>query len=664
MGRMTRIPLRWPLLIGGLIGLIGALGLVVGVFDAWGDRITDRFFLPRSADSSVAIVAIDDASLSKIGRWPWPRTVHAQLIQKLTALGAKAIALDVNFPEPSNDSDDHALAAAIQASNNVVLPIELSFVSNGGDRTFDSKNTVQPIAIIQSAAKAAGFSNTPLDADSIVRRVPLTGQGLDGSHVPSFSYETARLMGRAPELKDIPRDRQGNLLVNFPDQPRRAFPIIAASDILQDKIQPSEIQGKAIFIGATARDLHDQQNVATSYGDPMSGVEIHASIYDTLVSRAWLVPVSPWIQGLLVLLVGLILGFLAPTVRPRWSFLAALSMWIAWLLSAFILFDRGHVLDIVWITFVIFFGYASLILERWLATETQRRQLRSAFSRYVSPSVVEHLIREPDKLKLGGERRVMSVLFSDLRGFTSLSEGLTPEALVDVLNTYLNEMTNIVFEEGGVLDKYIGDAVMAFWNAPFDQKDHAARSVRTAIRMRDKLDEMNREGVFPKGVELKVGVGINSGDMVVGNIGADIRYDYTVIGDSVNLASRTEGLCKEYGVLIIITKNVLDKLGTSFVTRELDSVAVKGKKEPVRIFEVLGEEGKVAADKISFAKKFEQALNDYYVRKFDEAAKACESLLALKSDDVSTKNLLERCRIYLETPPPADWNGAWVMTKK
>lgn len=661
---MKRLSVRWPLLIGSGIGLLAALGLIAGVFDTWGSRVTDRFFLPRTADTSAVIVAIDDASLSKIGRWPWPRNVHAELIDKLKALGAKVIALDVNFPEPSNTADDHALSVSIKNAGNVVLPIELSFVGAGGDREFDSKNTVQPIAEIESAARAAGFSNTPLDEDSIVRRVPLSARGLDGSHVPSFSYEAARLMDRAPSPEEIPRDRQGNLLVNYPGEPRRAFPIIAAADILQDKVRTSDIAGKAVFIGATARDLHDQQNVATSYGDPMSGVEIHASIYDTLVSHAWLAPVSPWIQGALVLVIGLMLGALVPWLRPRWSFLSALGIWIGWLLSAFLLFDKGQVLDIVWITFVIFFGYAALILERWLETDAQRRQLRSAFSRYVSPSVVDHLIREPAKLKLGGERRTMSVLFSDLRGFTSLSEGLTPEALVDVLNTYLNEMTNIVFEEGGVLDKYIGDAVMAFWNAPFDQSDHAARSVRTAIRMRDTLEEMNRKGVFPKGIELKVGVGINTGDMVVGNIGAEVRYDYTVIGDSVNLASRTEGLCKEYGVLIIITKNTRDSLGSDFITRELDSVAVKGKKEPVKIYEVLGEEGKVSSDRSSFAKKYEAALADYYGRRFDEAAKACEELLVLKSDDLTTQHLLERCHIYKETPPPADWNGAWVMTKK
>lgn len=651
-------------MVGSGIGLLGMLGLLFGLFDTAGSRLTDRFFLPRDADSSAVIVAIDDASLGRIGRWPWPRTVHAVLIDRLREAGAKVIALDVNFPEASDLISDTALATSIKSAGNVILPVELDFVVRGNVLVFDSKNTVQPIASIQAESKAAGFSNIPLDSDGVARRTPIRSQGLDGSEVVPFAYEAARLSGSAPEISAIPLDRSGRMLINFPNAPRKAFPIISAADIIQDRVDLNKIKGKTVFVGATARDLHDQQNVATSFGDPMSGVEMHASIYDTLVQKKWLVPISLWIQGLLLVLMGLFLGFLVPRVRARTSAISAFTIWFAWIISAFFLFDRGYVLDIVWITLVVLFGYMALLLERWLESDAQRRQIRAAFTRYVSPSVVEQLVREPERLKLGGDRRHMSVLFSDLRGFTTLSEGLTPEKLVGVLNTYLNEMTNIVFEEGGVLDKYIGDAVMAFWNAPLDQADHAARSVRTAIRMCKKLEEMNREGVFPKGIELKVGVGVNTGEMVVGNIGADIRYDYTVIGDSVNLASRTESLCKEYGVLIIITKNTRDMLDESFVTRELDSVAVKGKKEPVRIYQVLGIAGDVEDGEIKFAKQFEIALNHYYAQRFAEAIKECDVLLQIKSDDLTTQHLLERCHLYQETPPPADWDGAWIMKKK
>lgn len=651
-------------LIGLGIGVIGAAAQTVGIFSTWSYSVTDRFFLPRAADPKTIIVAIDDASLGRIGRWPWPRSVHADLVDRLSAYGVEVIGYDVNFPEPSDALSDAKLADAVRRSGRVVMPVELDFTLDQGQLSFLSGKTVQPIVEIQSAAKASGFTNTPLDEDGLARRVPVSVRDPGGSVVQSLSYEVAYQAGRAPALAEVPKDGLGRFLINFPGAPGRSFRTIPAADILQDRVDPEPFKGATVFIGATARNLQDYKNVATSRGQPMAGVEIHASIHDTLVSRRWLQPVGGWIQALWLIVIGAFLGLIVPRLRPRYSILASVVLWIGFLIVAFALFDRGWVLDIVWPTLVIFFAYAALLLERWLDVEAQRRQLRSAFSRYVSGSVVESIMQNPDKLKLGGDRRRMSVLFSDLRGFTTLSEGLTPEKLVDVLNTYLDEMTNIVFDEGGVLDKYIGDAVMAFWNAPFDQPDHAIRSVRCAVRMRDRLRAMNTEGAFPAGIELKVGVGVNTGEMVVGNIGAETRYDYTVIGDSVNLASRTESLCKEYGVGIIVTQNTAADLADAFHLRLLDQVAVKGKKEPIRLFEVLGLAGAVSDAELAYARRYEQAMDHYFARRFDEAVTLCEVLITEKPTDVSALHLKERCEIYRQTPPPAEWNGTWVMTKK
>jgi len=258
----------------------------------------------------------------------------------------------------------------------------------------------------------------------------------------------------------------------------------------------------------------------------------------------------------------------------------------------------------------------------------------------------------------------MTVLFSDLRGFTSLSEGMRPEELVQILNRYLHEMTDIVFDEGGVLDKYIGDAVMAFWNAPFDQPDHAMRTVRAAIKMKDKLREMNEKKVFGEHIELHVGIGMNTGEMVVGNIGGERRYDFTVIGDSVNMASRTEGLCKPYGVEIIVTEYTKAELDHSFTFRKLDRVAVKGKKEPIRIYEVLGFASNVSDAEKQFALTYEEALEAYFKRQFENARKICRELLKEKPTDTATKQLLERAETCIETPPSNDWNGVWILTSK
>ena len=652
------------LFIGLAAGLLAALGLMFGVFDAWSHSTTDRFFLPHAADPKTVIVAIDDASLARIGRWPWDRSVQGDLVQRLTEGGAKVIALDVNFPEVSTAQEDTALAQAIKDSGRVILPLELSLELHNQKLTFDASKSVQPIAEIQRMAKRVGFSNTPLDADGVVRRIPLTVSGKSGGTVESFAYAAAELAGRAPDRNEIPTDAFGRVIVNFPGSSGKAFPFVSAADVLEGKADMSQFVGTTVFIGATAADLHDAQNTATSRNQPMSGIEIHASLYDTLVNHRWLVEVSKLWQALALLLAGLLLGLVIPRSRARSGALLAFSLWFGWVLAAFLAFDRGWILDIVWPTLLIIFAYAALLLERWISTERERRKIRSAFSQYVSVSVVEAIMKNIDRLKLGGDRRMMSVLFSDIRGFTSLSEDMAPEALVELLNNYLDKMTDIVFEEGGVLDKYIGDAVMAFWNAPFDQSDHAMRSVRTAIRMQNRLEEMNREGSFAKGIQLKIGIGINTGDMIVGNIGGERRYDYTVIGDSVNLASRTEGLCKEYGVGIIITKHTRDELDETIVTRQLDTVAVKGKKEPVAIYEVMGLVSNVDDARQKLATEFDKAMEQYFERNFEEAARLCEQILLVWPEDMPAKHLKNRCEIYQTTPPPVDWNGAWVMTKK
>lgn len=646
-----------PIILGGFIGVLGAAGFLVGLFSTSSARTSDRFFLERKADPRIVIVAIDDASLTKIGRWPWPRDVHANLIQKLSDAGAKVIGYDVNFPEPSTPELDTKLAEVIKNSGKVVLPVELKLASDHGALTFEPTKTVQPITQIQSAALSSGFTNLRLDQDGIARQLPLTILSPDGSSIHAFASELMRIFGKTPPTV--------LLRINYPAPPGKGFRIISATDVLQNPPESLAIKNAIVLVGATARDLHDEQLVPTSSGSPMSGAQIHASLVDTLLSERWLRE-APWfIEGFFLIILGVGLGFLFSWVRAKKRILVAgIVLWLVWLITAFIMFDHGWILDVVWPTITLIAVYAILLFERWIATEGERRAIRQTFGRYLSPVVVDKILQNPEQVLSGGERRHMSVLFSDLRGFTSLSEGLAPEKLVEVLNTYLESMTRIVFDERGVLDKYIGDAVMAFWNAPFDQPDHAARAVRAAIQMRDRLQSMNREGVFPPEVELKVGVGVNTGDMVVGNIGSEIRYDYTVIGDSVNLASRTEGLCKEYGVPIIVTQGTHKELGEAFICRLLDQVAVKGKKEPIRIYEVMGETSHTKESIKQFTEQFTELVERYFKQDFSFVVERVQVLLVDHQDDQPLKILLERAKIYLTTPPPSDWTGVWVMTKK
>jgi adenylate cyclase len=443
----------------------------------------------------------------------------------------------------------------------------------------------------------------------------------------------------------------------------RGFRVIPAVDVVRGTADLSALAGTVAFVGATAANLHDLLLVPTSRGLPMPGVEVHASAFDTVLQRRFLSPVPGWAVVLLLVLLGSVGGLFAARLKTRWAVPAIVATLLAIAVASFVLFDQGLLLDIVWPSLAVLLAYVGGMVERRVSSEKERRQVTQAFSRYVSRSVVEAILRDPARLRLGGERRRMSVLFSDIRGFTSISERMDPDALVKLLNTYLSRMTDIVFAHAGVLDKYIGDAVMAFWNAPLDQADHPRRAVDTALDMQTALAEMNRAKAFGD-VTIGIGVGINTGDVVVGNIGGQQRFEYTVIGDSVNLASRLEALTRTYDVGIIVTDEVRAALGDGYLLRPLDKVAVKGKKEPVLIYEVMARAAQAEAWQRKVATDFATALSAYFSKDFAGAAARCADLLALRPDDGPSKLLKERAEHFQKEPPAPDWDGRWTYTKK
>lgn len=660
----TMKALKIPILIGFSVALFGVLCSLTGVLSSWSHRATDRFFLDQQPHPSILIVAIDNASIQSIGRWPWDRSVHAQVIRKLSNAGAAVIGYDVIFPEPQDAENDNALAAAMIDAGNVVLPIELELKKTVQELTYDTDRILRSISVISNAAYRMGYSNTPPDEDGIVRRIPMIVEDPNGAGVlRAFGYELSTLYNSTLKFDEIPRDRFNQLIIHYPGTPGSTFETVTVSDLLADRVDPSIIKDRVVFVGSTALDLHDHQMVPTSLGTPMAGVEVHASLANTLLTRNWLMPAPTWFTVFLLMFLGLALGIMIPFIRARWSAFILFLLWLAVLIMAFIAFDRGAIVDVVWPTIVLIFTYAGVTLEQRIAAERERRKLKHLFSRYVSPSVVETILEDPSKLNLGGERKRMTVFFSDIRGFTSISERLEPEEIMSVLNTYLKRMTDIVFQYEGVLDKYIGDAVMAFWNAPFDQSDHALRTVKAALTMRAALQEMNDAKVFGENA-FRIGMGINTGDMIVGNTGGDVHVDYTVIGDSVNLASRLESLTKEYGVDILTTQATVDELKGKILVRKLDKVAVKGRREPVTIYEVIDFMDRVTVEQKQAVRDFEDALNAYFNKRFDEALEKCQAHLEKHSNDKPTQLLCERSDAFKDHPPTDDWDGRWVFTKK
>jgi len=651
-----------PLIVGLGIGVLCAAAFLSGILGSWSRRVTDRLYLPHPADQRIVIISIDDAAMARLGRWPWPRAVHAQLINLISQAKPLAIGYDVNFPETSDQENDEALADALRQAGNVVLPIELSLTNGNKQVLYDPSKVLTPIPLIASAAVRLGHTNTPQDADGVVRRVPLVAISPDGSQIPAFAVQIAKLGNITVDPKQG-TDSALKLIVHYVNAPRHSFPTFSASDVIDGKVKPEQLANRFVLIGATAPDLHDDQLVPTATTQPMAGIEIHASVLDTLLQKDYLRDVPSILIALWLILLGAILGLLVPKLKARWSIPLAILLWVISLVGAFVLFDYGWIADILWPTIAIILGFGAVMLERRITAERQKREIRSAFSRYVTESVVASILADPSKLKLGGERRKMSVLFSDIRGFTTISEGLKPEKLVEIMNKYLTRMTDEVFKHEGVLDKYIGDAVMAFWNAPFDQTDHAKRAVETALDMLSALKEMNETKVFGD-LELKIGVGVNTGDMVVGNMGSEERFDYTVIGDSVNLGSRLESLTKEYGVCLLITEATRLELNSGYLVRAIDLVAVKGKKEPVKIFEVMKRSKNASQADRLFVKKFEDALTAYFAKDFSQAVQLTSELLVERPDDGPSKTLKTRAEHFVQEPPSADWDGVWVMMKK
>ncbi|TAL19253.1 adenylate/guanylate cyclase domain-containing protein [Patescibacteria group bacterium] len=625
-----------------------------GLLQSWDAKVTDALSVGQPPAGDILIVTIDNASIQKLGVWPWRRSIHAKIIEELTRLDARAIGYDVNFPEAQSEPEDAALERAIAASGRVVLPLEATLSLAGAPPV--ARDLLLPLPRFSKNARL-GVANTPADPDSVLRRIPVKVKTEKGELKNAFFAEILAQAGYKNQTSGP------FLIVDFAG-PARTYPMVGASELLEGKVAAAAVAGKIVLVGATAPDLHDQLLTPTAKAEMMSGVEAQANAVAS--GRTGGLREEPFAARALLIILVILLSFYFPLLFRRirsaliWLFIILVLLGAA----ALVLAEVKLLISVFYPVLALFLGAAASILLRLSKEKREKGQLRTTLSRYVSHQVVEYLIGHPEKLALGGEKREMTVLFSDLRGFTTLSEKMKPEQLVAVLNTYLTEMTAIIFVHEGVLDKYMGDAVMAFWNAPLDVPDHAENAAAAAIAMRDRLREMNATGAFPEGVELRLGVGVNSGPMVVGNMGGTERFDYTVMGDAVNLGSRLEGLNKEYGTEIIVSESTAAKLSSGILLRPLDLVAVKGKKEPVEIFEVVGRRDEAAPAMIQFAADFAAARSLYREKKFSEAKAAFEALGEKFPADFATKNYIERCVSFLAVPPPSDWNGVWVMMKK
>ena len=582
-----------------LIGFFIISLFSAGYFSSFQPKMADKLFLPGEPNQNIIIIAIDNQSISQIGRWPWDRKIHAELLDILIEYKPKVIGLDVAFLEKT--ADDANLAKSLEKLGNVVLPMEID-IEGVKDNYLIVKNLRFPVDELKRVA-TVGFTNIPPDKDGVLRKTPVAIKDDRGIQFNAFFIEILKkYYGQAEPrsklgsttgdnfLSNLPLEKYQNLIVNYVGGPG-TFKTVPYIKVLNKEIDLDIFKNKIVLIGATAPDLHDEQIVPTSDGVPMAGAEIHANLINTVLANSYLSYQSKNSVILTILFIALISSFIFSQFKATRGLIAALILVIIYLILAITIFDFGLIVNLPFPILTIFLVYFINLFAKYFFEEKEKRRLRKIFTQYVSSAVANEILAKKE-LKLGGDKKKMTVLFSDIRDFTTISEKLKPEELVRLLNEYLTAMTKLIFKERGVVDKYMGDAIMAFWGAPLEEKDHAFLACVCALEMIESLKKLREKNSRIKNLPiLNIGIGINTGEMVVGNMGSEKRFSYTVMGDSVNLGSRLEGLNKEYNTNIIISEFTLDELqktkkADQFIYRFLDKVVVKGKTEPVNIYEL------------------------------------------------------------------------------
>jgi len=723
-----------------------ALALALRVYDPWPVQqlrllVFDSFqrIAPRAFDavkSPVRIVAIDEASLKRVGQWPWPRTKVAALVDRLREAGAAAIVLDIIFAEPDASSPERAiehwpagpareqlrkaagalpshdrLFAASLAKAPAVTAFVLSRAANAerprraAGFAFAGANpravlpafagSVVTLPGLEKAAKGNGSISFTPDRDLIIRRVPLFSQ-LGKRIYPGLSAEALRVAQRARGYLvksvgasgeqgagagivavrigrlTVPTDRRGRVVMHYrPVSPRLYLP---AWRVLENKVARAEIGGRIVFIGATAAGLRDLRATTLQAGVP--GVEVHAQLIEQIVTEAFLQRPDfiTAIELLFVLISGLVVLVLLPRIGAVWSgalgaFAVAGAVGVSWLAFS----GAGWLIDPIYPSIAVVLTVLTGTTVVYLRSEAERRQVRNAFSRYMSPELVEQLANNPGRLVLGGENREMSLLFCDIRGFTGISEGFTDaHELTGFINRFLTPMTQIILQHSGTIDKYMGDCIMAFWNAPLEDRAHAVHACRSALEMIDALDALNTEwSAEAKRAKrtfapVRVGIGLNTGVACVGNLGSEQRFDYSVIGDEVNLASRLEGQSKTYGLDIIVGEKTAEA-APGFAMIEIDLIRVLGRAKPARIYALLG--GEVYAGSDDFARLAEANaafLAAYRGRDWVQARALLKSCRGLGGSRLSDLHEMFAGRIadFERTPPPKGWDGVYEAVGK
>ncbi len=690
--------------------------------------------------SNIALCVIDEKSLRREGRWPWPRWKIAKLINILSDKGVKVIAFDIGFFEPDQyvnkglldllesriektsrtetdlalllqklrkQFDNDRILADSMRNSRARIVLGYFFHMTPGNVAFkiDHKELARRLSLIETsrypivfykqhgsdlspftkafapvtnlgqlteAAESTGYFNIFPDPDGVVRRIPLAIQCGGDVYSPlavqaiwnaldrpplSVIVSGYRIVGIKIGTTLVPTDANGNLLINYLGPPK-TFPQYSITDILQGKISEAKLGGSIVFVGATAIGIYDQR--ATPLSPVYPGLEVHATVADNILTHR-LVVRPKWSRAVDLLTIA-ILGLLAVLalwlLGPYWAAFICGGLFLAQAGVATGLFwSRGLWLNIVYPALSLAMVYSLLTVYYYVTQEREKKRLRAAFHHYVSPVVVRDLLKHREEIRLGGQKKDISVLFSDLRGFTKLSSEASPHQLVSQLNEYLTAMTDIVFSHKGTLDKYMGDGLMALFGAPVPLKDHPYRACDAALEMIDTLADLNKKWIRSGYAPLDVGIGISTGKVLVGNLGSRQRFDYTAIGEGVNLGARLEGLSNFYGINILISEATYEDVKDRFYCVEVDTIRLSHGRTTT-IYWLVGKQ-RPSSERVEALDNFLSGLRYYRSKDWKHAADMFYS--AYKSDPAfrAAEIYLRRCRYLMKNPPPSHWDGVW-----
>ena len=611
---------------------------------------------PNKSTFPITLVGIDEASFSEMKlQWPWPRRLHAELVDRLAAAGAAVIVFDIVFAEPSTKEDDKRFADSIHRAGNVVL---------AADRVYRESSSVkqwlrlEPLKLFTDAGAQVGLAAVTLDPDLVIRQIPESGDSMWRTTIDLLVQQHPEI---APNLATSP----GSLIRYVGGD--HTFPYVSYHEVVNPtgSIPEDFFKDQVVIVGRDVKASPDVESAQAdlfatpflaSTGWLMPGAEVHANLIETALARN---AIDSPPNGAIAALLAIAVAASAITMRrwrPLWSALGGMALAAVIAAAVWGMFLKWH----LWVPggsslAVIPLMYVSLGGWSYLKENARRKEITRTFSLYVTPQVVDYMIAHPERIKLGGERRELTLMFTDLKGFTSISEMLSPEQVTNLLNRYFTEMTDIVLEYNGTVCTFIGDAIMAFWGAPMDDDDKAYRAVEAAILMQKAMNALRanfaKEGLPP----IYMRIGIHSGAAIVGNLGSAKRFDYTAIGDDVNLASRLEGTNKLYGTEILVSGDTALQIEGRIALRPVDKVIVKGKSHAVEIFTPCEDAAVVGLT--------QQAIRLFRNQEWDAAESRLRELLAIVPEDRIAKIYLERIAAFRISPPPADWDGAVELEK-